>query len=301
MLGSTSLSKTAKEVGGALAAAASLTGGAAVLWTGTHDLWAMGFLILVVGLLVAGYVLRSTVKENEELSRKSDELHRRLAETTRAVHEAEGNGAIANYMSMPPFSDDSHRYTLIHEVYVINNQAGNFTWTLQGYNASDEETSAIMLKVAGDTALASDRFSLHGTDVATGAALVVTPVSDQPSIKVRKVAFPVPLGPNETFHIRVSCRWENAFQMTDGDDYVFIPWGSFATRGVERLEGQLYSNVAIHRSTLALLKGAQVVREEFGLPHHRVSADGQSMLSWLIEEPEGLYRVTFSRNAENGS
>lgn len=282
-----------------LIAVASLVTGAAFLWTGTHDLWAMAVLVLFAGVLFAGYVLREAFKENEQLTEELEKTRSDLAEVTSAFHEAEGNGAIANYMVAPPHSDDVHHYTLIHEAYVIHRHAGTFTWTLQGFNASDEVSSEIMLKVSGDTALASERLAPGGVDVDTRRPLNISVVIDQPSIKVCKVEFPEPLAPNAWFHIRVSCRWENAFQMTEGDDYVFIPWGSFATRGVDRLEGTLTSDVTIHESTLALLEGAVVVRKEPGLPFHKTNSGGQSVLEWAIDKPEGLYRVAFSRKAQS--
>lgn len=271
------------------------------LWGLTKSILTM----VVYFLLISNLVI---VLRYRQLSRKFQELQKKLGTAELSGEELqrfrglfEGMLALYLYTTERPNSDPKHHFVLVQEEYVIYKDDGIYNWVLKGYNVHDDPSSSLTVKLSGDAPADIASLSLSVTDGLTGQYYEdnqVRVVSDLPYLKVFEIGFPKAIRKDEHFEIKLNCRWDNTFTRSRKYDYVFFPWGPYATHGIDKLIGRLVCDVPIVEFVLERLDSGKLIKEH-RQPKAIDTASKHYVLEWEISNPQYVYILRFTKEVDS--
>jgi hypothetical protein len=205
------------------------------------------------------------------------------------------------YTTELPTSDTKHHFTFLEEEYIIHGDDGTYNWMLQGYNTLDEPSQTLTVKFSGDAPVDISSLVLSVMDNSTGQRYhekQIRAIKDFPYLKIIDIAFPKPIGKDECFDLRLSCRWNNTFPRSRRYDYVFFPFGYYAAKGIDKLLVRLVCDVPLCDFELHRLESGRLLKE---LTQPKIVDRGRKhfTLEWEISHPRHVYILKFTKEVDN--
>lgn len=276
------------------AALVSYLGMGIALWQVCDDPWLIAAYTLSVFL---AYLVLRLVRVARQLAvLKKENLEIGQDRERRAVADGltQGMLALIAFLTQPPRADMHHHLTKVTEEYRISGDDGIYLWTIEGFNALESPSESFYVKVAGDSPQDLEDIPIEVVDLLHGGCVLETQcIGDRPNCKVYSISFRQPLGLGDGFAFQLRSRWDNTFLRSEVWDYVYSPWGSFATQGIDLLVGRLVSDVPLRDVLLERLEDGQKLREPrqplvIHDPH-------ECLVEWEIINPKWIYLLSFCK------
>jgi hypothetical protein len=227
--------------------------------------------------------------------RRAAEAAGELGDVAHVDGLAKGLLGLMVHLTQPPYADDRHHLTFVREEYIVHGDDGTYNWTLSGLNASNASSSAIFVKISGDSPIDLSELPMLAVDkMNQDSELVISCIGDRPNCKAFAIQFTAPLNPGEVFEIQLTCRWDNTFLRTHKRDYVFFSWGAFATLGIDRLIGRLVCDTPVTDFILERFDDGQRLREP-RQPRVVDSSARHTVLEWEVASPRSIYVLSFTK------
>ena len=267
----------------------------------------------IAGIAAIGIAIRDNVSNNEAfilaeldfflaltlmVSLGSILLLRRKLQRARSYYDKRHMETMLHAVDIlreqPPKQDHVHQFTQIIEEYIIHGESGSFNWVLEGFNATDNPSEAMVVKLSGDAPSDFVELNFHALDLRSEETVMShTIMVDNAYLKVVSIQFPAPLSPAEYFKIRVSCHWDNIFPRVQRNKYVFFNWSAYAAKGVDRHVCRLKSDRRIIDFTLETLAATTKEREKSPIEPSAGSGGNGFALEWLVTNSSEIYLLTF--------
>jgi len=190
----------------------------------------------------------------------------------------------------PLLVDNSHRFLLIQQKYVLEGYDGTFILRYKGENVTTEISRCFRDSIVGDSAADVSQMGFRVLDKTNGVLLKWNLLKDEPYEKLIEIYYHQPLCLEDIFDIEFSCRWPGTF--TRRDDYVFYPI-HYYKHSVEKLVGELVLNAAPSYVEGIRFDGKQV-KLEVTQPFIRKKR-GKFVVRWEIENPKYIYILQYGR------
>lgn len=207
----------------------------------------------------------------------------------KASHKLPYNPALIWYTD-PLLVDNTHRFLLIQQTYLIDGYDGTFVLRYHGKNATNQMSQCFRDGVAGDSVADTSLMAIKVVDKAENVPLTWKLLKDEPYKKLIEIYFRQPLNFGDEFDIEFSCRWPGTF--TRREDYVFYPMHHYK-HGVKRLVGELILNAAPIYVRGIRRDGKKTMLEPVQPQIQR--RENKFVVTWEIENPKHIYILYYGR------
>jgi hypothetical protein len=190
----------------------------------------------------------------------------------------------------PLLVDNTHRFLLIQQTYLIDGHDGAFVLRYHGKNATNQISRCFRDSVVGDSAADTSLMAIKVVDKDKNVPLRWKLLKDEPYEKLIEIYFLQPLNFGDEFDIEISCRWPGTF--TRREDYVFYPI-HYYKHGVKKLIGELILNAAPNYVEGIRFDGGKAMLETVQPQIQR--RRNKFVVTWEIENPKYIYILQYGR------
>ena len=286
-------SSVGKWLASAVAYTALVVGIFALPWSITvrSMVIAITILLAITSILVAKIARLN--REAKEMQADKESLVRKVGDLGYALDLTDGTVALFYSLAQPPDSDGEHHYFEIRDEYRIDGDDGTYSYYLHGERSASGQSQVFQLKISGDTPADAATLVPEAEDLFTGERLQTKFSTDDPYLKVLDVMFSKPLEEGQSFKLLISLRWAGTFPRARTSDYIFVSWGLYCTKGIDRFFSTLSADVELRNATLEEIDSGK--RNPSSIQPKIIEHRGRSRVSWAIDNPSALYLLRFEK------